>query len=114
MIENGSWIVVHRSSSLGWQDVFRAYKVEVDGVVRGKVRRGESLTCEVFAGTHVVQATIDWGGSPEVTVEPASGETIELDVAGVGGRRNASRAAFGADAKHTYLQLTVRGGPAAH
>lgn len=109
MVGNTSRIVVHRSKAMGSQDIFRAYAVVVDGIVHGKLRRGDSLTCEVISGTHVVQATINWAGSPEVKVDLEPGETVELDVAGIGGGNKASRAAIGEDAKHSYLRLTVRG-----
>ncbi|KAE8763606.1 hypothetical protein [Georgenia thermotolerans] len=72
-------LVVHRPRG-GWRDLLRAYVVEVDGVERGKVRRGERLELEVPAGDRRVRARIDWTGSPELPVRVPAGGAVEVEV----------------------------------
>lgn len=97
----GAFIVVHRARKVTRQDIFRAYSIEVDGVPRGKLARGDSLRVEVAPGPHVVRAAIDWAGSPEIGVQVEPGQEIQLEVTGVGG----PRAALSADAATAYLRI---------
>lgn len=59
-----------------WRDVLRSYRIEVDGVFRVAVRRGQVFELEVPAGRHVVRARIDWTGSPEMVVDVHPGSSV--------------------------------------
>jgi hypothetical protein len=62
------------------RDLVRAYRIEVDGVAVGKVRRGGEITVAVAPGSHRVRAALDWSGSPELDVGVAPGHTVRLIV----------------------------------
>lgn len=62
----------------GWADIYRRYKVLIDGEQIGAIRRGERQTFEVAPGTHQVMLKIDWGRSNPVDVHVEEGETAEL------------------------------------
>ena len=87
----------------GWRDLARAYRIEVDGQPRGKVRRGETLEIGVSAGRHVVQARIDWTGSRELVVEVAAGSAVTCRVEPAGHPGQALAQAGSID---TYLALS--------
>lgn len=59
-------------------DLWRAYKVHIDGEPVGKLRRREAQTYDVPPGAHAVHLTIDWARSPTVEVELAAGDHVEL------------------------------------
>lgn len=68
------------------RDRWRSYWIEIDGRRVGKVRLGEQLATPVAAGRHVVQARIDWTGSPKVRVylHPAGEVVLKVQPAGSG------------------------------
>jgi hypothetical protein len=55
-------------------DIFRSYKILLDGGVLGAVKRGQSLDYEIGPGRHKVQLKIDWARSPAIEVDVAAGE----------------------------------------
>ena len=65
--------VVVRRVPGGYRDLLGGYRLEVDGVEAGRIRRGEQLELPVLAGRHGVRAAIDWTGSPVVEVEVLAG-----------------------------------------
>ncbi|HSE45679.1 MAG TPA: hypothetical protein VLA89_10175 [Gemmatimonadales bacterium] len=100
--QDGTLVVVRRVGK--WRDHFRAYRIEIDGTLRGKVREGETLTLELAPGDHQVQARIDWLGSPPLRIEIAQGATVECQVEPAGTAFQFHQL-FG---KTNYLRLTVR------
>lgn len=68
-------LIIRRGTT--WQDYVRAYKILVDGVEVGEVRRGGTLTLQVTEGQHTVQARISSTGSKKSLVSvPAGGEVL--------------------------------------
>jgi hypothetical protein len=61
-----------------FRDFLRAYKLLVDGEVRGRVRPRKSVEVEVEPGPHEVRMKIDWTGSPTHTVDLRAGETAHF------------------------------------
>ena len=57
---------------------YRAFKIAIDGQSKGAVRRGETQVFEVAAGTHAVQARIDWCCSRVVRLTLGPGERANL------------------------------------
>jgi hypothetical protein len=51
-----------------YRDAVRRYRIEVDGSNVGTIGAGEELAIPAVEGAHVVQARIDWSGSPKITV----------------------------------------------
>ncbi|MGW0230875.1 hypothetical protein ACWDWO_21390 [Actinopolymorpha singaporensis] len=86
-----------------WRDKWRAYRILVDGVQVGRVRRGESTTVTLTPGTHHVRLRIDWCTSPEVSVDITAGEQSELECGPA--RSELGNARQIRDAPHTYLWL---------
>ena len=72
-------LTIKRTSG-DYRDLFRSYKVLVDGEPVGKLRPGAQLHVEVPAGRHDVQARIDWSGSEVLVIEVAesSSPVVEL------------------------------------
>ncbi|GAA2760828.1 hypothetical protein [Actinopolymorpha rutila] len=86
-----------------WRDKWRAYRILVDGVQVGKVRRGESTTVTLTPGTHHVRLRIDWCTSPEVSVDITAGEQSELECGPA--RSELGNARQMREAPDTYLWL---------
>jgi len=55
-----------------WRDRFRSYVVTIDDKKVGTLRSGETKSFPLDAGPHEIRATIDWCGSPSVTVDGAA------------------------------------------
>jgi len=89
-------IVVSRPAG-GYRDLLRRYRIEVDGVEQGTVKRGEQLTTSAACGARRVRARIDWTGSPDVEVQVPPEATVTLVVTNRGN-------AFG---RRSYLYLSV-------
>ncbi len=62
----------------GSVDLFRAYRVLVDGEDMGEVKRGQSRLVHVAPGRHEVHLAIDWCRSPSIEVDVAPGENVKL------------------------------------
>lgn len=63
----------------GYRDRLRRYRVLVDGLTIGRLRRGESVEVPVSAGRHTVRVKIDWTGSPTEVVDVAEGTTESFE-----------------------------------
>jgi hypothetical protein len=50
----------------------------VDGERRAWIAHGGSISLEVAAGHHAVQATVDWATTPAVELDIAEGETVDF------------------------------------
>ncbi|MFG1925932.1 hypothetical protein [Cryptosporangium sp. NPDC048952] len=72
-------LVVIRTSSWA-RDIWRRYRIELDGQHIGKLKRGESLTTEITPGPHRVQALIDVDGSHPLDLTARPGEEVRLVV----------------------------------
>jgi hypothetical protein len=53
----------------GYADSIRAYKVVLDGTAIGEIRNGESKEFSIPAGTHQLEARIDWCKSRFITFQ---------------------------------------------
>jgi len=56
----------------------RRYKVYVDDVEVGSLKRGERARLPIGTGTHVVQVGIDWKLSREFTIDGEGDETFRF------------------------------------
>ena len=63
-----------------WIDRARAYKILVDGELKGTVRAGETLVLAIDPGRHKIQARLDWTGSAPMLIDVGPGATIEMRV----------------------------------
>ncbi|GAA0247601.1 hypothetical protein [Cryptosporangium japonicum] len=72
-------LVVTRTASSA-RDIWRRYRVEVDGRRIGTLKRGQSLTVDLSPGSHRVQALIDFEGSHPLEVNVPPGEEARLVV----------------------------------
>jgi hypothetical protein len=59
-------------------DLFRSYKVLIDGAVVGWIRRRQTKTFAVPPGHHEVHLEIDWCQSQEIALDLAPGEEAKL------------------------------------
>jgi hypothetical protein len=62
----------------GWRDVFREYKVVVDGIVVAGIHRGETYQQALEPGQHELRIKIDWSGSQAEVFQLNPGERIEF------------------------------------
>ncbi|MEJ6393639.1 hypothetical protein V8J82_10255 [Gymnodinialimonas sp. 2305UL16-5] len=108
MTRETATLIVHRGG--GWADRIRAYRIFVNDVEVGRIKRNSSLELTVPAGLHMVGAKIDWTRAEPVLVDPCAGEIVEIDVFNTHGAFG-SFEAIGIG-RHSYLTLSVRGRPA--
>jgi hypothetical protein len=59
--------------------MMRAYKIYIDGVYRGKIKRNATKDFEVGNGTHVVVAKMDWCRSNKLCVS-VNDSIVEVEV----------------------------------
>ena len=62
-------------------DRLRPYVVFVDGVEVGSIARDSVVDFHVPSGKLVIEARVDWGGSPPLTIEVAPRHRIDIEVA---------------------------------
>ncbi|MEO6713287.1 MAG: hypothetical protein ABIM89_07645 [Mycobacteriales bacterium] len=95
--------VVVRRAGGAYRDSARKYKVLIDGVHRGDLKKGEQLSFVVPPGMHSVVARLDkWWRSPEILIDVAPGQVLTLNVAPGG---SAWTAIFQLFTPHSYLKL---------
>ncbi len=97
-------IVIRRPEG-GYRDKFRRYRIEVDGVVKARLKRGDRVSIAVTSGRHRVRARIDWTGSPEIEVSSDDGSVTQMIIepAGAGSITGFHQVAT----KSGYLRLSV-------
>ena len=63
-----------------WADIFRSYKIFLDGVEVGKIKQGQTWVGTCSTGVHSLQLRIDWcqSGMLEFEIEPDQ-EKIEFE-----------------------------------
>jgi hypothetical protein len=61
------------------KDAIRAYQVELDGEVIGKINRGESVGFDIQPGRHRLRLKIDWCGSPDIDFEIQTGQVLKFE-----------------------------------
>lgn len=85
MSASGARVEVSRSAS-GNRDRLRRYKVLVDGVEIGRVKRGETVSTNVGPGSHKLTIKIDWTVS-EVTFDADGRDSLHFECAPAGTAR---------------------------
>ena len=71
-------VIEVRRPGAGWRDRYRSYKLLVDEVEVGRIKRGDTARLEVDPGDHVIQVGIDWKLSAEVVVDGDGPGVIRL------------------------------------
>jgi hypothetical protein len=87
------------------RDAWRRHRIEVDGVRAGTIGPGEELVIPVGAGEHVIQARIDWSGSPRLAMVLGERQIIRMEVTPAGNRWSAVFRAF---SRTGWLKLEPR------
>jgi hypothetical protein len=95
-------LTIERPSA--WRDRIRKYRIVVDGEGFGTVGNGQTVTFEVAAGVHRLQARISWTGSEEVAIDVPAGGATRLRVEPAG---SAMTAFFQALTRSRYLRISV-------
>jgi len=62
----------------GFKDAVRAYQIELDGKVIGKINKGEEVGLDIPAGKHRLRLKIDWCGSPSLDFEIQTGQILKF------------------------------------
>ena len=60
-------INIQRTSE--YNNRMRDYQIYIDNKKVGTIENGENKDFEIEEGTHIIEAKIDWCGSPKVTIE---------------------------------------------
>jgi hypothetical protein len=89
-----------------YRDALRACRILVDGQARGEVRQGEVLELDLAPGRHVVQARLEYTGSPEQVVDVAPGAAVSVVVEPAG----SAFALWQALARTSWIRIKVKGG----
>jgi hypothetical protein len=69
-------LIVRRDE--GWTDRIRKYRILLDGEEIGRIGEGEELRQEIADGPHVIEAKIDWCGSPPLRFNATSEDKTVL------------------------------------
>ena len=88
------------------RDILRKYKIFVDGVESGSVRRNGSISIALAPGSHIVSLRIDWAGSPEIRVDIKPDQTEHL-FCGPGGRASDGLRAITRERRDSYIWLAL-------
>jgi len=56
----------------GWADRLRKYRILLDGLEIGWIGEGDMIEQQIAAGSHVIEARIDWCGSRPFRFEAQS------------------------------------------
>lgn len=78
MSEGESMIVLRRVRSKQ-KDVFRDYKIELDGKVVASIANDTTVHVPATPGAHKLRVTIDWCSSPTIDVNLAANETQRFE-----------------------------------
>lgn len=62
----------------GYADALRAYDIELDGAVIGRINQGQVLRFPLAPGSHRVRVKIDWCGSETVNLQVHGDETVTV------------------------------------
>lgn len=100
-------LIIHRY--VQWADIFRAYRIFVDEVEMGRIRRNSTLDLEIPAGRHVIGAAIDWVRAEPILIDAQAQQTVHVEVSNTYGARKAEYAVT--VGKDTYLTLKQLNGP---
>jgi hypothetical protein len=73
-------INIQRTSE--YNNRLRDYQIYIDNKKTGTIGNGEQKSFEIDEGTHIIEAKIDWCGSPKVTLEIKNDESKNLKVGG--------------------------------
>ena len=104
-ILKGDYKMIRITRATPYKDMLRAYKIFIDGVYRGDIRRNGVKEFEVENGIHTVCAKIDWCNSNELCVEVAD-STVELEVGNaIEGKKHFAITAYITILKDQYLYL---------
>lgn len=71
-----SKIEIRRESE--FKDALRAYQIELDGQIIGKISKGEISSLDIQPGRHRLRLTIDWCSSPYVDFEIQIGQSVKF------------------------------------
>jgi len=86
---DGARVKISRSAH-GYRDSLRRYKVLIDGVEVGRVKRGETVETIVGPGHHTLSIVIDWITS-ELTFDVGERDAVHFLCSPGGSCRNAPR-----------------------
>lgn len=73
-------IIIQRTNE--YNNRWRDYQIYIDNKKVGTIKNGGSIEFEIEEGKHIIEAKIDWCGSPKITVEIKNDETKYLKVGG--------------------------------
>ncbi|ABD53633.1 hypothetical protein [Jannaschia sp. CCS1] len=100
-IETAQLIVTREG---GYADYLRAYRILVDDIEMGRIKRNSRLALTIPAGPHVIGARIDWTRAEPIVIEVAAGGTVKVQVSNTHGAMKSEYAIT--TGRNTYLTLT--------
>ena len=95
-------INIQRTSE--YNNRIRNYQIYIDNKKVGTIENGETKDFEIEEGKHIIEAKIDWCGSPKVAVDIKNGETKNLNVGGFKFGRWLTPASIGLIVLHCIME----------
>lgn len=99
-------LVVRRD--VGWADKLRKYRILLDDEEIGQIPEGGELSVEISEGPHVIQAKIDWCGSPALSFEARDGTSVVVVQSALRGWRILLALIYVIFIRHGYLRIELQ------
>lgn len=87
----------------GYADFLRAYRILVDDIEMGRIKRNSQLDLTIPTGLHVIGARIDWARAQPIVIEAGEGCTVRVHVSNTHGALQSEYAIT--EGRDTYLTL---------
>lgn len=94
-------LIVKRAG--GYADFLRAYRILVDDIELGRIKRNSRLQLTIPAGQHVIGAKIDWTRAAPIVIDVKPGGTVTVEVSNTHGALKSEHAIT--TGRDTYLTL---------
>ena len=106
----GERTILRLTSVTSYPDRFRAYKVQVDGELVGKIEPKNTMEFSLVPGLHEVMLSIDWCKSNIVEINIKNGETLAMECgSSLSGRRMLLAIVYIMFLRNRYLWLRTIG-----
>ncbi|GAB5448508.1 hypothetical protein [Gymnodinialimonas sp.] len=89
----------------GYADYLRAYRILVDDIEMGRIKRNSELHLTIPIGQHVIGARIDWTRAQPIVIEARADETVRVEVFNTHGAMRSDYAITAG--RNSYLTLRL-------
>jgi hypothetical protein len=86
------------------RDRLRRYRILLDGVEVGRIKRNDTWEGSVPPGRHQLRVAIDWKSSPTMAIEVRGDSSTVLDCGPTGGLRKSLRQLFAPNDEYLFIR----------